>query len=157
MIAGSTGRITDVKTLHLNIQSQTEKLKSVRDFVSEAAYESGFDEETVNKISIAVDEACTNIIKHSYDYAPNIYIDVVLRIYDGKFEIVITHNGKSFNPDEVAEPDMKEYLTHYRRGGLGMHLMRSLMDRVEYAVREGNKSEVRLTKLFPEKIWKSRK
>lgn len=145
----------DVKSLYLNIPSLTEKLKSVRDFVSEAAYESGFDEETVNKISIAVDEACTNIIKHSYDYAPNRTIEVVLHIDDSKFEIIVSHNGKTFNPDEITEPDMKEYLTQYRRGGLGMHLMRSLMDSVEYSVKEGNKSEVRLTKLIPAKIRKS--
>ena len=135
--------------------SQTEKLKSVRDFVAEAASTFGFDEETVNKISIAVDEACTNIIKHSYDYATNGSIDITLKMREDKFEIIISHDGKSFDPDSVAQPDMKEYLTHYRRGGLGMHLMRSLMDRVEYSVTSGNRSEVRLLKHLPVKVRRS--
>ena len=141
-----------MKTLLLTIESQTEKLKSVRDFVADAAAGFGFDEETVNKISIAVDEACTNIIKHSYEYSPNGKIDITLKMHEDKFEIIISHDGKSFNPDAVEQPDMKEYLSHYRQGGLGMHLMRSLMDRVEYAVKSGNRSEVHLLKHLPVRI-----
>ena len=144
-----------VNTLHLSIASQTEKLKSVRDFVADAASSFGFDEETVNKISIAVDEACTNIIKHSYDYATDKKIELTLNMDGEKFEIIIAHSGKSFNPDAVTQPDMKEYLSHFRRGGLGMHLMRSLMDRVDYAVKSGNRSEVRLLKFLPVKVRRS--
>jgi anti-sigma regulatory factor (Ser/Thr protein kinase) len=44
---------------------------------------------------------------------------------------------------------MKEYLSHFRRGGLGMHLMRSLMDLVEYRQATGSRSEVRLIKFLP--------
>ena len=43
---------------------------------------------------------------------------------------------------------MKEYLTHYRRGGLGVYLMKSLMDKVEYDIRPGKMNEVRLTKFL---------
>ena len=41
---------------------------------------------------------------------------------------------------------MQEYLTHYRRGGLGMYLMKSLMDKIEYNIKPGRPNEVRLTK-----------
>lgn len=136
----------------MNILSQTDKLKSVRDFVAEAAAEFGFDEETVNKISIAVDEACTNIIKHSYEFAQNGEIEIAIETGRGKFEVIVSHNGKSFDPDEIKPPDMKEYLEHYRRGGLGMHLMRSLMDRVEYTPAGGKRNEVHLIKYFPVKV-----
>ena len=44
---------------------------------------------------------------------------------------------------------MKEYLTHFRRGGLGVHLMKSLMDRVEYSIAPGKSNELRLTKYLP--------
>lgn len=141
-----------MKSSHLTILSRTEKLKSVRDFVAAEATAFGFDEETVNKISIAVDEACTNIIKHSYEFAKDKSIDITITTQKEQFEIIIAHNGKTFNPDAVEQPDMKEYLTHYRRGGLGMHLMRSLMDRVEYAVKNGKRSEVRMVKFLPVKV-----
>ena len=139
-------------TLELKIQSQTEKLIFVREFVSEAARKFGFDEETVSKIALAVDEACTNVIKHSYDYAPNKEIEIIVAGKKAAFEVVIVHSGKSFDPQAVKPPDMKEYLSHYRKGGLGMHLMRSLMDSVEYRISKDSRSEVHLIKRLPVKV-----
>ena len=141
-----------MKTLHLHIQSQTEKLNLVRDFVSAAAQKFGFDEETIGKIILAVDEACTNIIKHSYGYGPHHDIDIEIGQDGKKFEIIITHRGKSFDPGAVRTPDMKEYLSHFRRGGLGIHLMRSLMDVVEYTTLPDQSNVVRLVKYLPVKV-----
>ena len=50
---------------------------------------------------------------------------------------------------QVQPPDMKEYLSHFRRGGLGVYLMKSLMDKVEYSIVPGNANEVRLMKNLP--------
>ena len=146
--------LTKVTTLELKIQSQTEKLSFVREFVSEAAKNFGFDEESVSKIALAVDEACTNVIKHSYDFAPNKDIEIKIMTKNNTFEIIIIHQGKSFDPDAVKSPDMKEYLSHFRRGGLGMHLMRSLMDTVEYKTIANKRSEVHLVKHLPVKVAK---
>jgi serine/threonine-protein kinase RsbW len=55
-----------VQPQHLTIESRTERLIEVRDFVSTAAREFGFTDEEVSKIALAIDEACTNIIKHAY-------------------------------------------------------------------------------------------
>lgn len=136
-------------TVHLHIQSQTGKLNLVRDFVAEAARRFGFDEETADKITLAVDEACTNIIKHSYENSSTKDIDVEVRVNGRAFEIVISHRGKSFDPDSVKTPDMKEYFRHFQRGGLGIHLMRSLMDKVEYRTLADQRSEVHLVKYRP--------
>ncbi len=133
----------------LSILSQTEKLSDVRDFVSAAARQAGFDEEGVNKIALAVDEACTNIIKHAYGNASDRRIDIDVLTRNGELEIVITHNGKTFDPAAVRTPDMREYLSHFRRGGLGLHLMRSLMDHVEYRSLSDQRSEVHLIKRKP--------
>lgn len=130
----------------LRISSSTEKLSDVREFVSGAAYKFGFDDEAVGKISLAVDEACTNIIKHAYEYAPNKEIEILINTNRTQFEIVITHQGKLLDPKLIKTPDMKDYLAHPRRGGLGIHLMRLLMDSVEYKIRDDKKCEVHLLK-----------
>ena len=54
-----------------SILSRTDKLLEVREFVLEAARNSGFSEEEASKIVLAVDEACTNVIKHAYQFAPD--------------------------------------------------------------------------------------
>jgi serine/threonine-protein kinase RsbW len=138
--------------LNLKIKSQTEKLSLVREFVSEAAREFGFDDESVNKIALAVDEACTNIIKHSYEFASNKDIEIMIVTNNGKFEVVISDQGKGFDPEMVKVPDMREYLSKYKKGGLGMYLMRSLMDKVEYKISRGKKNEVHLVKSLPVKV-----
>jgi serine/threonine-protein kinase RsbW len=135
----------------LHILSRTEKLSLVRDFVSEAARKYGFDEESINKIALAVDEACTNIIKHSYKFATDKDITIRINSNTQYFEVLIEDKGISFDPEKVQPPNMKEYLTQYRRGGLGMFLMRSLMDKVEYRAYPGLRNEVRLVKTLPSK------
>ena len=130
---------------NLRIPSQTEKLILAREFVADAAKIFGFPEDDVNNIALAVDEACTNIIKHAYNYESDKEIDIVISMRKPEFEIVIQDQGRHFNPNNVPVPDMKEYMSHYKRGGLGMYLMKKLMDKVEYT-NEARRNVVRLIK-----------
>ncbi|MBI4548636.1 MAG: ATP-binding protein [Ignavibacteriae bacterium] len=143
---------TKATTLHVKIHSQTEKLEFVRTFISEAAQQFGFDEDSVQNIVLAVDEACTNIIKHSYEYASNKDIDIRIMTDDHRFEIIITHQGKPFDPKSVEIPDMPAYLASYRKGGLGMYIMRAMMDEIEYKKLPNNITEVHLIKYLRNKI-----
>ena len=130
----------------LTVPSQTAKLKRVRRFVASAARRFGFSVDEAGKIALGVDEACTNIIKHAYNSASDKEIKLSIVMDDGKFEVLITDRGKPFDPDAVKLPEMKDYLAHYRHGGLGMYLMKSLMDKVEYRIRPGLKNQVSLVK-----------
>ena len=139
------------KTASLTILSRTEKLSLVRDFISESARKFGFDEESINKIALAVDEACTNVIKHSYKFATDRDITIRVNANVDKFEVLIEDHGIAFDPEKIQPPNMKEYLSQYRRGGLGMFLMKSLMDKVEYKAYPGSRNEVRLIKYLTSK------
>ncbi len=132
------------------IKSRTENLLDIREFVSSEAYESGFSEEETSKIVLAVDEACTNIIKHAYHYDPNKEIRVSIKTNKGLFEVLIEDEGASFNPLDIKPPDLKQHLQQFRRGGLGVYLMKTLMDEVEYNLTPGKKNVVRLTKYLPQ-------
>ncbi|MGB2867155.1 MAG: ATP-binding protein [Bacteroidota bacterium] len=136
------------KKISKTILSRTDHLLEVREFVSEAARQCGFGDEEVANIVLSVDEACTNIIKHAYQFAPDQKIQIdVLRGKDS-FEVRITDSGKPFDPEIIRPPDLKQHLGHYRRGGLGVYLMRRLMDKVEYSFKPGKKNEVRLVKFL---------
>lgn len=135
-----------VHTSDLVIPSQTDRLKEVRNFIAHAAHRFGFGEDDVNKIVLAVDEACTNIIKHAYEYGKNHTIKLSILTQGTVFEITITDQGRPFDPSSVPQPNMKEYLSHFKRGGLGMYLMKTVMDKVEYDFKPGPVNRVRLTK-----------
>jgi serine/threonine-protein kinase RsbW len=128
------------------IESRTDNLLEVREFVLRAAREFGFSEEESSKIVLAVDEACTNVIKHAYQFAPDREIEIVIQPVKDSMQITVIDDGTSFNPSIAKLPDLKQHLSHYRRGGLGIYLMRTLMDKVEYKFAPGKKNEVRLTK-----------
>ncbi len=130
------------------ILSTTDNLLQVREFVSAAAREQGFSDEETSKIALAVDEACTNIIRHAYQNDPTREIEVTVQPKKDRFEVSIVDNGRKFDPSALKPLDLKEHLTHYRRGGLGVYLMKTLMDKVEYNTIKGHKNEVRLIKFF---------
>ncbi|GBD90723.1 serine-protein kinase RsbW [bacterium BMS3Abin04] len=130
----------------LTIKSSTANLSTVRNFIKSSALECGFDEETTGKIILAVDEACTNIIKHAYNYSPDGEILVNVKFYNKKFSIIITDNGSSFDSSLIPEPNLEEYLKQKKVGGLGMFLMRKLMDQIKYSHPAKGKNRVTLVK-----------
>jgi len=139
------------KKISKTVLSRTDQLLEVRDFVSDAARQFGFSEEDIANIVLAVDEACTNIIKHAYQYAPDKKIFIAILRNNGTFEVRIKDNGKIFDPEALKAPDLKRNLSHHRRGGLGVYLMRKLMDKVEYNFEAGNNNEVSLVKFLSKK------
>ena len=134
------------KTYNLKIPSQKDNLEIIRNFISAIARKVGFKDEDVNKIELAVDEACTNVIRHAYEDDETQNIDIAIKIDFQKLAIVVTDRGKSFNVDEIELPDMDAYLAELRVGGLGIYLMKTLMDEVEYHSEPGVKNEVRMVK-----------
>jgi anti-sigma regulatory factor (Ser/Thr protein kinase) len=107
-------------------------LDEIRDFVGEAARQAGFSEKEIYSIQLAADEASTNIIEHAYAEIKNGKIEIDCSITGGELKIVMRDNGKSFDPSSVPEPNVKAELSERKIGGLGMYLMRKLMDDVVY-------------------------
>jgi len=138
----------------LRILSTTENLELARRFVADSARQHGFDQDDIDKITVAVDEACTNIIKHAYKKAPNKEIDIEVRVEEPqrsprKFMIIIEDHGAPFDTTTYHAPDLQKYFKEYRVGGLGIFLMNKLMDEVEYTTGPGKSNQIRLVKYLP--------
>ncbi|MBN2355334.1 ATP-binding protein [candidate division KSB1 bacterium] len=131
----------------LRIPSQTDNLELIRYFIGKVAEKVGFDRDDVGKIELAVDEACTNVMKHAYtDDNKDKSLDVAVKIDYEKLTLIVTDHGKGFDLEKVKMPDMKEYLAELRVGGLGIYLMRTLMDEVDYDIRPGRRNQVKMIK-----------
>ena len=130
----------------LEIMSRTENLAHIREFINSAAAEIGLSKETIDNIILAVDEACTNIIKHAYKYFPDGKIILNLKTDKKTFTIEIIDYGKSFDPGLIPNPDLLKYYDEKRVGGLGMYLMKKLMDEVKYTSIPGKFNQVSLSK-----------
>jgi serine/threonine-protein kinase RsbW len=130
----------------LIVKSKTENLSDIRDFISHNAFSAGIKKEMIENIMLAVDEACTNIIKHAYRSLPDGEIKIELKYNHEKFTILIIDYGNSFDPDIVPDPDLRKYYDERKVGGLGMYLMKTLMDEVKYISIPGKYNQVLLSK-----------
>ena len=130
----------------LRVKSKTENLSVIRDFVSANALNAGIPMTKVEDIMLAVDEACTNIIKHAYKLSPEGEIKISIDYNKEKFTITIIDYGKSFQPETVPLPDLQKYYREHKVGGLGIYLMKSLMDDVKYTSVPGKYNQVLLSK-----------
>ena len=135
-----------MKTKKLIVKSKTENLSVIRDFISSSALEAGMKSDAVENIILAVDEACTNIIKHAYKSFPDGELIIKTKSTLTRFVVSITDFGKSFEPEMIPEPDLQKYYRQRRVGGLGMYLMKTLMDDVKYVSIPGKYNEVLLSK-----------
>ena len=130
----------------IRFPSRTDNLEVVRDFVYRLAKKAGFEQDTADQIALAVDEACTNVIKHAHEFNSRRMIDLAVIYTNSQIEIIITDKGKGFDPKSLEEPDLPKYIHEAKMGGLGIHLMKTLMDDVNYTFNPGVKNQVSMIK-----------
>ena len=132
----------------LCVFGDTNELNRIRDFVNENALFFGFTEEQSYKICLAVDEACSNLIRHSFKYDNTKEICIVIESVIDRFTINIIDKGETYNPLDYNTPDMIEYLKTYKKGGLGVHIIKSVMDEISYlpAINKNTENTLMLTK-----------
>lgn len=107
-------------------------LDEIREFVAGIAREAGFTEKEVYSIQLATDEAASNIIEHAYQGVKNGQIEISCKFQNSSLTITLRDWGKLFDPSKVAQPNLKADLSDRKIGGLGIYLMRKLMDEVRY-------------------------
>lgn len=112
--------------------AQFDYLDEIREFVGEKARSAGFNDKEVYSIQLATDEAASNIIEHAYEGRSSGSFEVSCEFANRKLVISLHDHGKKFDPSKVAKPDLKADLADRKIGGLGIYLMRKLMDEVRY-------------------------
>ena len=122
----------DISKSELVISSSTDNLSLVRSFIEYHGRELELADKEIAHISLAVDEACTNIIKHAYNYSKNGKIKINIDKKKDKLSVRLTDKGSHFDPSIIPEPNIEESQKMKKGGGLGMFLMKKIMDEVEY-------------------------
>jgi anti-sigma regulatory factor (Ser/Thr protein kinase) len=118
-----------------------EYLDEIREFVGGIARDGGFGEKDVYNIQLATDEAASNIIEHAYEGISDGVLDLSCGLEEAAIRIMLIDYGEPFDPSAIPMPDLKADLSDRKIGGLGIFLMRKLMDEVHYEPRD-DKSNV---------------
>lgn len=132
----------------LRVPSSTENLALIREFVTSVGRQATLDEAEITKLELAVDEACANVIEHAYGH--DITKDVMVRATfdDEKLKISVIDEGRGFEPSKVNQKSVDQLIHERRSGGLGIRLIKTLMDEVSYEIEPGQKNELHMTKLI---------
>lgn len=132
-------------TYQKKVTASTQNLSAIRSFVSSHAEEEGFSAQKVADIQLAVDEAYTNIIKHAYKNDSNQEVIINLEFDDEKMVVTLTDHGIGFDVEKYKKPNLKKQIERKKRGGMGVYLIRKLMDEVSYHAKN-HKNVLRMCK-----------
>lgn len=117
---------------------QFTSLAAIADFMAQAAEEAGLDSKDTYAVKLAVDEACSNIIEHSYGDEQGGKIHCSYRVLKDGLKITIQDWGKPFTPDEIPDPDFNVDLYDLKPRGAGLYFMRNLMDEIHFDFESGD-------------------
>jgi serine/threonine-protein kinase RsbW len=134
------------RTFQLHVPSSTENLSMIRDFVGSIGQRAGMDDADIGKLALAVDEACANVIEHAYGSDSTREVTVKAKVDAEAVQIEIVDTGRGFDPKRVEQPDLEQLISKRKSGGLGMRLIQTLMDEVQYEIVPGEKNELRMMK-----------
>jgi serine/threonine-protein kinase RsbW len=95
---------------------------------------------------MAVDEACSNIIEHAYGGEGIGNIDCSYEVTDRSLIITLRDTARPFDPTVISDPDLDVQLEERALGGLGVYLIRQLMDIVDHRYESGEGNILTLVK-----------
>ncbi|OQX96363.1 hypothetical protein B6I21_01150 [candidate division KSB1 bacterium 4572_119] len=131
-----------IDTVEITIPAKAQFLKIIRAAVSSICEVRGFCQDDLNNVILAVDEACSNIIKHAYGKETDLPIQAKINICETKFEIFLKDFGKKADVEKIKPRELDDV----RPGGLGVHFIKSVMDEVVYENSQENSNVLKLVK-----------
>jgi serine/threonine-protein kinase RsbW len=128
----------------LNVRSPAtlENLERLIESVSDCAREQGFDQKRILGIQLATEEALVNISNYSYPEKAG-EVEINCKLEKDRFVIEITDSGVPFDMTSLPDPDITADIDDRKVGGLGVFLMKKVMERITYR-REENRNILRL-------------
>lgn len=135
------------KTIELHFTSDPPMLSVMRAAITKVCEIAEFDQRDTSKIVLALDEACSNIIRHAYGGKSGESITIVCRIKPSRLEFHLYDHGIPLNVADIRSRPLEEL----RPGGLGVYLMRNVMDQVKFEDGTDDGNHLFMYKLRPKR------
>lgn len=119
--------------LHNSIQ----QIPLIEGFFESLALGTGIDHKLKNRLNLALEEALSNIVLYAYPDGKDAFIEIDAVPSEGKLAFIISDDGAPFDPTSAPEAVTSGTLDDRPVGGLGLFLIRNIMDEVTYERRDG--------------------
>lgn len=135
----------------LRIPNDSAYLKEARDWVKNLINQTVLQPPEHMRVILAIDEAISNVIEHAYeDEGRNDTIELEVISTDTCLIVKITDQGVHFDPSHIPDVNMEEHIRAQRKNGLGIFMIRQIMDEIEYSFKEGVCNTLKLVKYYKE-------
>jgi serine/threonine-protein kinase RsbW len=121
---------------NLKVYCEKTRLKDIREFITEKLKAYVHDDLEINQMVLAVDEICANLIIHSNYCNANEAINLVIVVEKDGVTFEISDEGEKFDIKKYKEPSIQEVVQAKKKGGIGLMLVRRIMDKVEFVNKE---------------------
>jgi anti-sigma regulatory factor (Ser/Thr protein kinase) len=116
----------------ITVDARQSSLGKVAEFIGDVCDALTLNEDTAFDVQLATDEACQNAVEHACEYSPDEQVQVSCKLVGADLEITVSDRGHAFDPSDVSPPDLTSRLEERAEGGLGLFLMRQVMDDVRF-------------------------
>jgi Serine phosphatase RsbU, regulator of sigma subunit len=124
-------------TRHLTLENDIRQVSRLAGFVDGFLADNHLDPGLSTKINLALEEAVTNVIMYAYPPGTEGSMDLDAVREENGLQFTLTDSGKAFDPTAAPEADLSTSVENRPVGGLGIHLVRTIMDRVSYRRADG--------------------
>jgi len=133
----------------LRLRAVLENVPVATECVAAIASAAGLEDHLLYQIQLAVDEACANVVEHAYRDLQAGDMELVCSLGDGAFTVRVRDWGHGFDPNSVEVPDVEAPLEERNLGGLGLFLLRQMMDSVQFHCDPEGGNELVMVKRLP--------
>lgn len=134
----------------IKLYCNTDQLAILRQFLDSILQDTPLSEVEQHQVILAVEEVCANLMIHSHGCNASESIDLNAKIEDKNLIVEIKDFGQGFNILEYQEPEISHVVRTKRKGGLGIILVKKIMDKIEFES-NGSKNICRLFKALKSK------
>ena len=119
------------------LRNNIEEINRLHTFIEEVGKMVALPMKTVMNLNLVLEEAVTNVIMYAYPKEEHEYIHLTAKEQDGKLIFILTDSGKAFDPTQAPDADITLSADDRQIGGLGIFLIRKIMNEVKYERIEG--------------------
>ena len=130
---------------HLVLHNDIQQIPQLAEFVETIADEAGIDQSLAMSLNLALEEAVSNVILYAYPEGSDGLVDIEAIIRKDRLDFCITDSGKPFDPTKKEDADITLGVEERQIGGLGIYLVRNIMDSLSYE-RKDDKNILSMTK-----------
>ena len=122
----------------LTLANDLKRVPRLNEFIDEVCEANGFDMATIMQINLAIEEAVVNVMNYAYPAGTKGDVTIEAKANDTEMMFIISDTGAPFDPTAKPEVDITQSAEDRSIGGLGIHLIRQIMDHINYERTEGH-------------------